>query len=298
MKHFPLASAFQSARPESSRAPADADLEKRLESVVQIAVTASASWSRGEDFAAFLGERLENLADLERVPVADLYLACASLRGVPDAVAALHRSQAPAVEAALRRLGLPPDRVDEVRGRLFERLLLPGETGSAPLLARYRGTGAMSAWLRVVATREGLTSLRARDDTAETDEEGLASLEEDLELSFVKESCRAAFKAAFGEAVLSLPVRERTLLKQHYLDGLSARDIGRMRRVHHATVARWLDEVRERVFARTRAALHDRLQVGTEEFESMIRLLQSRWDVTVGRFLDPAGRSSASSTSK
>ena len=144
----------------------------------------------GEVFATFLGERLEETAPLEDAPIADLYLACACLRGTPEALAAFERLQSPALTAALHRLELPPDQVDEVRGRLLRRLLVPGETGAPPLLARYRGIGALGAWLQVVATREGLTSLRARADLPLPDEERLASLEEDLELSFVKESCR------------------------------------------------------------------------------------------------------------
>ena len=69
-----------------------------------------------------------------------------------------------------------------------------------------------------------------------------------------------------------------------------------MRRVHHGTAARWLEDVREAVFKRTRAALHERLQIDGREFESMINLLQSRWEVTVSRFLDPSKDGPASGT--
>ena len=244
-------------------------------------------WVPAESFAAFLGERFDDAARVAAAPLADLYLACAALRGNAEAITAFERVHGPGIESALRRLELPPDRVDELRGLLRTKLLV----GAEPLLARYRGAGALGAWLRVVATREGLSALRRDTDAPPPpDEERLASLEEDLELTFVKASCRDAFKVAFADAIASLPVRERTLLKQHYLDGLSAREIARMRRVHHGTVARWLEEVREAVLKRTRAALHERLASEGTELESIVRMLQSRWDVTVGGFLGGSSR--------
>ena len=295
MERFLLAAAFQRARPDASGSAADAALDVRLAAALERTWDAHPrTWMEGEAFAAFLGERLDDPAQLEDAPLADLYLACACIRGLPEALASFERLHGATVTGALLRLELPADRIDEVRSRLLQRLLLAGDAGEPPRLAQYRGAGALAAWLRVLSTREGLTSMRARADEPLPDEERLASLEEDLEMSFVKENCRAAFKEAFGEAIRSLPARERTLLKQHYLDGLSAREIARMRRVHHGTAARWLEDIREAVFKRTRASLQERLQLDVTEFESMIRVLQSRWDVTIGRFLDPASSDPAS----
>ena len=246
-------------------------------------------WVPGDAFAAFLAERFEDASLLAAAPHPDLYLVCAVLRAHPEAISAFDRLHGPAIAAALRRLELAPDRVDEIGGMLRTRLVV-GDGAGAPLLTRYRGTGALGAWLRVVATREGLAALRRERGDEAPDEERLESLEEDVELTFVKASCREAFKGAFADAIGSLPLRERTLLKQHYLDGLSAREIARMRRVHHGTVARWLEEVRETVLKRTRSALHERLANEGTEPESILRMLQSRWDVTVGRFLDGSSR--------
>lgn len=236
-------------------------------------------------FSKFLGERL-GAEELEGAPFADLFLACACLRGEPGAAEAFETVSRPSIEGALRRLELPADRIDDVRGRLRARLLV-GEEGREALLSRYGGTGALASWLRVVATREGLALLRRANDDVEADER-LPALEDDAELAFLKQSYRAAFREAFAEAMTALSPRDRTLLKQHHLDGLSAREIGRLRRVHHATAARWLEAARDAVLARTRQSLMSRLKMERDEFESVIRLLQSRWEVTVRRFLDPS----------
>ena len=286
-----LASAFRRARSEPLPI-GDAELEARLVAVLE--AIAPRTWVPAEAFAAFLGERIRDTTRIAEAPLADLYLVCACLRRSEEALAAFARLHAAATDAAFRRFSLAPDQVEELRGRLLSRLIVPGDTGSAPVLEQYRGEGALGAWLRVVAIREGLTFLRGRaGESLAPDAEPHAPREENLELSFVREDCRAAFKSAFGQAVAELSARERTLLKQHYLDGLSAREIARVRRVHHGTVARWLEDARATVFKRTRAALREILNVDGDELESMIRMLQSQWDITVGRFLAPSGSASA-----
>jgi RNA polymerase sigma-70 factor (ECF subfamily) len=92
---------------------------------------------------------------------------------------------------------------------------------------------------------------------------------------------RAAFQAAFKEAIKDLSPRERTLLRQRFAFGLSAEEIGTIYRVSRMTAHRWLERARTRLLAGTRKRLKQRLAVDGTEFESIMRLIQSRLDVSI-----------------
>jgi len=55
--------------------------------------------------------------------------------------------------------------------------------------------------------------------------------------------------------------------------------------VHRATVARWIAKARETLLTETRTLLMKRLRVDQNEFESIMRLIQSRFDVSIHHFL-------------
>src|SRR5262249_41683920 len=78
---------------------------------------------------------------------------------------------------------------------------------------------------------------------------------------YFKRVYRREFELAFREAVQSLSDRERILVRQHFLDGVSVNDLGRLYRVHRATAGRWLERARDALLAATRARLMARLAV-------------------------------------
>jgi RNA polymerase sigma-70 factor (ECF subfamily) len=112
-----------------------------------------------------------------------------------------------------------------------------------------------------------------------------AVAEGSVELDFVKEAYRPAFKEAFHEALASLDEKERLLLKQHAVDGLGIDALGELYGVHRATAARWVAKVREAVLDRTRVAFEKRMNVGRAEFESLLRLARSQLDLSLKRVL-------------
>ena len=83
----------------------------------------------------------------------------------------------------------------------------------------------------------------------------------------------------------SLTARERTLLKQQIVDGLTIDDLALLYRVHRATCARWLQSAREQLLSRTRRAFMSRARINSEECESIMRLVRSQLDVSLHRQL-------------
>lgn len=241
------------------------------------------------DLVRYLAERAPErdlLAWLEQVPAGDLYLACGCASGGEAAIAAFLTAHEPAIERALSRLRLTDTQRDEVVSRVRTRLLV----GDPPAITKYSGTGPLAAWVGTVAAREGISYLRALDhDSAPAGDDLADPLQADPELQYLKATYRAAFRSAFAAALDALAPRERTLLKYQYLDGLTSRKIGKIYGVHHATAARWVQAARTSLLEHTREALMGALSIDASELDSVMRLIQSRWDVTVRRLLSPEG---------
>jgi len=246
-----------------------------------------------EAFLAHLGGRLPATAGAEalgEVQAADLYLACACAAGEPHALAAFEARFMRGLDPALARLRLPTAQVEEVKQVLRERLLVGRATpdGAEGSLAGYTGRGPLSGWLRVTAVRAALKLLkRARREEPAEDEliSALPSGEEDPELQHLKGLYRREFKEAFEAAVRSLSSRERNLLRHHYADELNIDEIGLLYHVHRATVARWLSKARQHILAATRKLLIQKLNVPRAEYESIMRLIQSQLQVSLGSAL-------------
>ncbi len=239
-----------------------------------------------DSFAEFLDRRVDEV-DLERAKVEDLYAACACAAGDAKAIAAVESRYFSDVTAALGKMGLPSDRIGEVKQGL-RKLLFVGEPGAPPRIAEYRGTGDLRAWLRVTAMRAALKLLRK--DARETPASDDAILEarssaDDPELAYMKAAYRASFRAAFQEALESLHPKERTLLKQQIVDGLGIDELGALYQVHRATAARWVAGAREKLLSRTRRTFMLRARITSDECESIMRLVRSQLDVSLHRRL-------------
>ena len=86
---------------------------------------------------------------------------------------------------------------------------------------------------------------------------------------------------------MALSDREKNLLRQSAIDGLSIDDLAALYRVHRATCARWLEAAREALFSDTRRRLIDEAGIAEAECDSIIRLVQSQLHVTLRRVLAP-----------
>lgn len=244
---------------------------------------ALAQWPRirtsKEDLVRHVETLGGNCGDLARFGP-ELYLACACLRGDPAALDALDREYVTRVAPMLTRFGTHEDFVQETIQLVRQRLLLPPE----PRLATYAATGPLFTWLRVVSARIALGIRRNAHPPAEE-----LRAEHVFDVPRVDASevprYRQALDAAVRRVFAELPVRERNLLKLHYLDGLNIDHLGRLYGVHRATIARWLAELRHRMLADIERDVSQRLRLSPSECRSVVGLLQSLLDASIERLL-------------
>jgi RNA polymerase sigma-70 factor (ECF subfamily) len=220
----------------------------------------------------------------------DFYLACAALKGVPGAVKEVEALLA-AKFRALSHFRLPAATLDDIRAQLLAGLLVSAPEAPARL-ERYAGRGVLAGWLRVTATREVLSWLKSRQrEPVDDDEAMLGSIEspaEAPELQHLKDRYRGQFSEAFRRAIQGLEVRQRNMLRQHYLDELSLEELASLYNVHRATAARWLAAARTALLEKTRDEISQALGLNRFEVDSLMRLVQSRLDFSAGIFLSAA----------
>jgi RNA polymerase sigma-70 factor (ECF subfamily) len=277
--------------PTDSDHPEDGDtLETLLAQVVQ---TAKTKWPtidlKPEQFIPYLARRLPAETPpgqaLGQLRTSDLYLACACALGDTEAIATFDTYCLSVIDPALAALSIGADVASEVKQQLRRSLLVADD--GPPEIADFAGRGDLRGWVRVMAVRAALQQTkRARRDVPVDDElfERASSPQESPELAYLKGHYRSEFKAAVGEAMRSLAVRDRTLLRQHYLDELTIDELGTAYHVHRATAARWLESARQKIMQATRASLTRRLAVQSIEFDSIIRLISSQLDMSLRHF--------------
>jgi RNA polymerase sigma-70 factor (ECF subfamily) len=217
----------------------------------------------------------------------DFYLACAAMKQNPQAVA--HVTEL--LERQTRFLGhlkLAPAEVDDIFAALASELFIAPE-GGRPRLERYSGTGPLAGWLQVVLTRDALKWLRSHKREVPADDETLLgqmeSPAESPELGLLKSRYSGQMSASFRRAIAALEPRQRNLLRQHYLDELTLADLAALYRVHRATVARWLADAKVALLEKTRDDLCVSAGLERQSAESVMRLVQSRLDLSAGVFL-------------
>ena len=227
---------------------------------------------------------------LPSLRAAELYLTAAAGAGDPVAIGLIDTNDFVDARAAVERMGLGKARTDDAL-QIFRRKLFVSEDGSPPKIVEYGGRGDLRGWLRVGAVREALKIVRSEkrevglDDARLLDEVPAAG--RDPELEQMKALYQPAFKRCFEAALAALPVREKNLLRQQALDGLSIDDLATLYHVHRATCARGLEAARVRLFDETRRRLVEDVGIAEGECDSIIRLVQSQLHLTLRRVLDP-----------
>ena len=214
---------------------------------------------------------------LDDLHLGDLYLACACADGDAAALRVFEAELMTQVPRWLARVGAE---VAEVQQQLRERLFC----GETPRIHDYSGRGPLGGWLRVAAVRLALNEHR-RQDASPRGEVPLPSALDDPELAALQARYQGAFTDAVREGLRRLDDRERVLLKLHLAEAVTLERLAQMFQVDRATVVRWLAAARRKVRAAALDELGRRTDSDSDELMSVLKLLRSRLDVSLGGLL-------------
>jgi len=192
----------------------------------------------------------------------------------PEALKELDLALCESCQTAASRLRHGDDAafVHELQQEVRETLLLKGKLS-------YSGKVSLSSWLNVVATRHALNLLRAQGRRIKkTEVAALTSVfsEMDPELQVIRERYHASFNQAFNEAFRGLEKRDQTLLKLHYLEGSTLKELSALFKVHVSSVKRWLSQAIVEIHRKMREILRKELGATTRDLESLLRMLASQ----------------------
>lgn len=210
--------------------------------------------------------------------VEDLALATKVAAGDADAIREFVQTYEPVIQRVVHGVrGADPNAADisqQVMARLIAQRAIEG----------YQGRSSLAVWLRVIAVREAVLMVRRNPHVAADDDQIAAILtpEHDPELAYMKRHYRDVFKAAFRDAIGALDREHRTLLRQSVVDGLGIDKLAALYKIHRATAARRLDAAREALTETTRRLLGERLRVDAGELDSILRLIESHLEITLG----------------
>jgi RNA polymerase sigma-70 factor (ECF subfamily) len=218
----------------------------------------------------------------------DLYLAAAVAAGASGAAEALAGGVAQAIGEAVRAIRGADAIADELASRVLVRVIGPRGAGAdapAGAITGYAGRAPLRAWLRVIAVREAAKLVNAhRRASGSGDDALIAALSPDVgpELAYMKQLYRDEVRAAFTTALAGLPDKQRLLLRQAVVDELTIDQIAPLHAVGRSTIARWLAAARDDLARATRGELARRLAVPAAEVDSILRLVHSRLEISLG----------------
>lgn len=280
------------AAPEVTPALADA--------IAQAVATGLTAWPKiplpPEDFAFHVGHVLDGVSAQTAEAVAgavallhvvDLFLACATARGLPEALTEFEARYIKPLPFILGGIGALPGDADTVSSVLRDKLLV-AQDGQPPRIATYGGRGPLAAWVAIAAQRTALSldrhesALRRVHDRAMNE---AMAVDLNPELRHMKARYKEAVELAFRDALGELTDRDRALLRLGLVGGLSLDAIASAYSVNASTVSRWLAKIRKGILDRTLALLRDRLRLTDPEAASIARLVTSQIDVSVVRLL-------------
>jgi len=224
---------------------------------------------------------------LEEADVPGLYLACGCGLGDQAALQAFQVLLAPYVRSVGNRMGFSASDAEDLVAALSEQLLFPGGD-IEPRIKQYQGRGNLRSWLKVCITRMALR--RKSKDKRRSDVHEQAQLlpedpSDDLLLAYLRRQYRGPFTQAFRDAFRNLCTEDRLLMRRKFVDGLTGDELAALLGVHRATVVRNLTRVRKELVEDIRVRLIQKLQVGADEVDSIIRVLRSQLDASFNSLL-------------
>jgi RNA polymerase sigma-70 factor (ECF subfamily) len=235
-----------------------------------------------------LAARVQRLAVTDAVLAvrgADLFIAAACAGGDQTAVLRFDAQYFGCLQAYVARLRLTPELLGELKQQARIAILL----GPDPLIGRYRASGPLLAWVRVIVMRIAYTLVRAeRDPRRDNDIDALDRLIAPglgPDARAVKERYRHRLQTALKDALVTLSDHDKTLLRLHFMDGLGVDAIGRIYHVHRATAARWLVNLRKQVLQQVRRELGLPANPTSSELRSLVDLVKGEIELSLQAIL-------------
>ncbi len=212
---------------------------------------------------------------LDGLCLADLYLACACAAGDPKALTAFE----------LAFLAGDTRASDDVKQRLRQRLFVRDPGGAPARISLYAGRGDLSRWVRAAIAR--LTIDEARGAREIPTEDALIDAigidpGQSPELAHLKQDARSTLQAAIRDAVSKLSDRDRTLLLQHYIDGVGVAELGKLFDLAASNISRTLAKARLQLVAEIRRSLMRAKKIRGDELDSLVELVRSQLTLTSG----------------
>ncbi len=220
---------------------------------------------------------------IEALRPADFYLACACAAGDARAIKALMAQSQPDLKRALARIDPSPAFADDALQALYVALFVKAGAKGAGI-ADYRGQGSLRSFLRAAVVRLGLrlrTTARGQQAALEEAGPGLPGGDTD----YIRRRYGRDFEAALALELAALPQKTRSLLRLHYVDGLSIDQLARVYHVSRATAARRLADHRAELEQATRSRLLRLLKITEEELQSLMGLVRSQLHLSLERVL-------------
>jgi len=234
-----------------------------------------------ERFAAHVARHASADRPLAMLRLDHLWLACAAADGSAAAIERIVANEFERAATAVRALGGPAGLADEALQRV-RTLLFVGSGARTPKIADYAGRGDLAGWIRTIALREAYALLAPPREVPTADHRlgGYALPAGDPGVELMKEQYGERFKQALADALAALPDATRGELRRYYLEGLGLEQIAALEGVAASTISRRLDKARRALHETTRRLLAERLRVDDAELDSILRMLDSRLDLS------------------
>jgi RNA polymerase sigma-70 factor (ECF subfamily) len=288
--------AFASALPESARPAFTGLRDATLAKLTEHFEAGRSKWSDFAtsltDFALELARRLSTTptaltpAELDSCHGSDVYLAIACGRGIDAAIRALEATiLVGSVNTAVNHTRATPDQGAEVTA-ILRRQLFVDEPGRTAACRSFSGRSALTRFVTVIATRELIRIVsRSRKEEPLEDDMLVASLAPgaDPELSVMRRRYHGDVDESFRAALGQLTDRSRSVLRYQLVRKWSVAEIAEVYKRAPSTVNRWLAEAREELGEKVRHELAGRLAIDKSEVDSIVRLVQSRIELSLDR---------------
>ena len=238
------------------------------------------------EFAAELGRRSETTtafaAAVDAQFASDLFLAYACRRGNAPAQRRLRARMATLAASVLSRYDRSPAFADDVVQTLIERLLVADGEREAKL-GTYTGRGSLDGFLRVALVRTGQDSVRGVRPGALPDE--VRASGSGPEVDYLKRRHGDEFRQALQQVLHALPPDDRSMLRRHYLDGLTLEEVAKEHGVSRATAARRLADAKRLVVQETLRLLHASIDPAQVSHGALLGFIDSQFEVSLARHL-------------